>query len=218
MVTGWPYLETHSLQILNVGYNYMKTLLTIITLIMTMLIVNSCRKNKVALFDGVTCSGNCYILAGKLIDSATTGGIAHGELKFYFEDITGTFSSKKNYLGKAITDVNGNYTFRFDGSRFKNLMGYYYTEAFSGSMFGGDLSYPNRVATFNLDTSFYNLQFIQNLPLFRPAIVKVRVVASAVTNFQFLTVGYSYGKTETRHLSLNSLIFINIGAFLHSLL
>lgn len=161
---------------------------------MTMLIVNSCRKNKVALFDGVTCSGNCYILAGKLIDSATTGGIAHGELKFYFEDITGTFSSKKNYLGKAITDVNGNYTFRFDGSRFKNLMGYYYTEAFSGSMFGGDLTYPNRVATFNLDTSFYNLQFIQNLPLFRPAIVKVRVVASAVTNFQFLTVGYGYGK------------------------
>ena len=172
----------------------MKSLLSIVTFIMTMLLVNSCRKNNVALFDGVTCTGSCYILAGKLIDSATTGAIAHGELKFYFEDIRGTFSSKKIYLGKATTDMNGNYTFRFNGSQFKNIMGYYYIEAFSGNMFGGDLTYPNRVTTFDLDTSFYNLQFIQNLPLFRPATVKVRVVASAVTNFQFLTVDYSYGK------------------------
>ena len=172
----------------------MKTLLTLITLIMTMLIVNSCRKNNDALFDGVNCSVNCYILTGKLIDSAATGGIADGELKFYFKDITGTFSSKTIYLGRATTDVNGNYKFRFDGSRFKNVMGYYYAEAFSGSMFGGDLLYPNRVATFNLDTSFYSLPFIQNFPLFRPATVKVRVVASTVTNFQSLTVGYNYGK------------------------
>jgi hypothetical protein len=173
----------------------MKTLLTITTLILTMLIVNSCRKNNAALFDGTDCSGNCYILNGKLIDSAINTGISGGELKFYFKNTTGVFSSKTIYLGRAITDGNGDYTFRFDGSRFNNLTGSYYAEAFTGSMFGGDLFYPNRVATFHLDTSFYNLPLIQNFPLFQPATVKVRVVASALTNFQYLTVGYSYGKT-----------------------
>lgn len=159
-----------------------------------MLVVNSCRKNNDALFDGVSCSGNCYILTGKLTDTAANSVISGGELKFYFKDITGTFSSKTLYLGRTITDANGNYSFNFNGDRFKNVMGYYYAEAYNGSMFGGDQLYPNRVATFDLDTSFYNVPFVQNFHLFRPATVKVRVVASAVTNFQFLTVDYSYGK------------------------
>lgn len=159
-----------------------------------MLFVISCRKNNDALFDGVNCSGNCYILTGKLIDSAANSGIARGKIKFYFKDITGTFSSKTRFLGSATTDVNGNYTFKFDGSGFKNVMGYYYADAFSGNMFGGDQMYPNRVATFDLDTSFYNLPFIQSFPLFRSATVKVRVIASTITNFRSLTVNYSYGK------------------------
>lgn len=172
----------------------MKILLTITTLTLTLLFVNSCRKSNDALFDGVNCTGNCYVLTGKLIDSALNSGISGGEIKFYFKDITGTFSSKTIYLGRSITDANGNYSFRFDGNRFKNFMGYYYAEAFNGSMFGGDQLYPNRVATFDLDTSLFNVPFIQNFPLFRPATVKVRVVATASTNFQFLTVDYSYGK------------------------
>jgi hypothetical protein len=172
----------------------MKTLLTIITLTLTLLFVNSCRKNNDALFDGINCSGNCFILTGKLLDSAANAGIASGEIKFFFIDITGTFSSKTRYLGRAMTDANGNYTFKFDASRFNSATGYYYAEAFSGNMFGGDQMYPNRVSTFDLDTSLYNLPFIQNFALFRPATVKVRVVASTVTNFQFLTVDYSYGK------------------------
>jgi len=171
----------------------MKTLLTITTFFVTMLFVSSCRKDKDPLFDGVTCSGNCYILTGKLIDSAANTGIASGEIKFYFKDNTGTFSNKKIYLGRTITNANGDYSFKFDGSRFNNVRGYYYAEAFKGDMFF-DPFYPNQVATFDLDTSFYNLPFTQNFPLFRPATVKVRVVASTVTNFQYLTVSYSYGK------------------------
>jgi len=145
------------------------------------------------MFDGVNCSGNCYILTGKLLDSAANTGIASGEIKFYFNDNTGIFSNKMIYLGRAITDANGNYTFKFDGNRFNNVRGYYYVEAFKGNMFY-DPFYPNRVSTFHLDTSFYNLPFIQNFPLFRPATVKVRIVASSITNFQYLTVSYSYGK------------------------
>lgn len=172
----------------------MKTLLVISSLIMTIFIFNSCRKNNSALFDGINCTGNCFILTGKLTDSATNAAISGGEIKFYFKDTRGTFSSKTNFLGKAVTDIMGNYKFKFDGSKFYNIKGYYYAEAFSGNMFGGDLMYPNRVATFDLDTSFYNQPFIQNFPLFRPATVKVRVIASNVTNFQYLTVDYNYGK------------------------
>jgi hypothetical protein len=61
-------------------------------------------------------------------------------------------------------------------------------------MFGDNQMYPNRVATFDFHKLFYNLPFIQNFPLFRPATVKKRVVASTVTNIQFLTVDFSYGK------------------------
>jgi hypothetical protein len=171
----------------------MKTLLTITTFFVTMLFVCSCRK-KDPLFDGVTCSGNCYILTGKLIDSAANTGIARGEIKFYLDETTGPFSSQKRFLGRATTDENGNYSFKFDGNRLKNAKGYYYAEAFSGNMFGENQSFPNRVATFYLDTSIYNLPFIQNFALFHPATVKVRVIASTVTNFQFLTVSYNYGK------------------------
>jgi len=164
-----------------------------ITTLVTMIFVASCRKDKDPIFDGVNCSGNCYILTGKLLDSATNTGIASGEIKFYFNDNTGTFSNKKIYLGRAGTDANGNYTFKFDGNRFNNVRGYYYAEAFKGNMFY-DPFYPNRVSIFNLDTSFYNLPFIQNFPLFRPATVKVRIATSSITNFQYLTVSYSYGK------------------------
>lgn len=171
----------------------MRKLVTFATLIVAALFVNSCRKNKDALFDGVSCSGNCYILTGKLSDSAAGAGIADGEIKFYFDNNTGIFSNNKTYLGRAVTDVNGNYTFRFDGSRFNAVRGYYYAEAYKGNMFV-DPMYLNRVANFSLDSSLYNVPFTQNFSLFKPATVKVRVVASTVTNFQYLTVSYSYGK------------------------
>jgi hypothetical protein len=173
----------------------MRTLLTITSFFLIVLFITSCRKDKDALFDGENCAGNCYVLTGKLIDSAANSGIASGEIKFYFNDITGTYSNRKIYLGRAITDANGNYTFRFDGSRFNNFRGYYFADAFKGNMHTADPVYKNRVATFDLDTSLYNVPYIQNFPLFRPATVKVRVIASTVTNFQYLTVDYSYGKT-----------------------
>ena len=171
----------------------MTKLLSISTLIVTILFVSSCHKNNDALFDGLNCSGNCYILTGKLIDSVVNSGLADGEIKFYFNDNTGTFSNNKIYLGKSISNAEGSYTFRFDGSRFNNVSGYYFAEAHKDNLFA-DPFYPNRVATFDLDTSLFNVPFIQNFPLFRPATVKVRVIATSVTNFQYLTVSYGYGK------------------------
>ena len=161
---------------------------------MTIQFVYSCRKDKNPIFDGVNCSANCFILSGKLVDSAANAGISSGEIKFYFNDNIGTFSNKKIYLGRAITDANGDYTFKFDGSRFKDARGYYYAEAYKGNLFH-DPVYENRVSVFYLDTTLYNVPFIQNFLLFRPATLKLRVMASTITNFQYLTVSYSYGST-----------------------
>jgi hypothetical protein len=172
----------------------MKTLSAIAVFLLIILLLLSCRKDKDPLFDGVNCSGNCYILSGRLIDSVSKTGIADGEIRFYFQDNTGTFSSKKIYLGRTATNADGGYRFSFDGSKTDNKLGYYYAEAFKGYMFA-DLVYPNRVNTFHLDSSSYNIPFEQNFPMFRPAYLKVRVIAANVTNFQFLTVSYSYGKT-----------------------
>lgn len=143
----------------------------------------------------MSCSGSCYILTGKLLDSAINTGVASGEIKFYFNDITGTFSSKKIFIVWTISDANGNYQFKFNGSRFINVRGYYYAEAYKGNMFSNPV-YKNRVATFDLDTSFYNMPFTQNFLLFRPATIKVRVIASTIANFQFLTVSNGYVKAN----------------------
>jgi hypothetical protein len=156
----------------------------------------SCRKDKRPQFDGINCTGNCFILTGTLKDSAANIGINNGEVRFWFNDISGTFSTKKTYLGKTVTDANGNYSFTFNGTEFSKKMGYYHAEAYKDNMFA-DLIYTNRVETFDLDSTRYNIPFVQNFLLFSPATLKVRVVATSVTNFEFLTIGYHYGKAGT---------------------
>jgi hypothetical protein len=170
----------------------MKKLLVHSTVLVTILFAISCRKYKDPLFDGVNCSGKCFDIAGKLIDSSANSGITRGEIKFYFNDNTGTFSNKKIYLGRAVTDANGNYTFKFDGSRFNNVRGYYYAEAYKDNLFH-DPFYGNRVSTFNLDSTLYNIPIIQNFSLFKPAILNVRVIANTITASQSLSVSYTYG-------------------------
>lgn len=155
-----------------------------------MFLVNSCRKNK-PLFDGINCTNNCYILSGRLLDSAVNSGIANAEIKFYFTDITGTIIKKTSFLGKTLTDNNGNYTFKFDGTNYKNPYGYFYVEAYKGNLFH-DPFYGNRVSTFDLDSTLFNAPFIQNFSLFRPAYIKIRVTATLST-IQSLTLSYHYG-------------------------
>ncbi|MEJ7823294.1 MAG: hypothetical protein WKF85_13300 [Chitinophagaceae bacterium] len=161
--------------------------------ILALLLFNSCGKNKNPLFDGINCTGNCFILAGKILDSAVITGLSNAEIKFYFKDITGTIIRKNIYLGRAFTDPAGNYTFKFDGTSLKNTYGYYYAEAYNGNLFH-DPFYGNRMPEFNLDSTLYNVPVIQNFSLFRPAYLKVRIIASMVTSSQSLTVSYHYGK------------------------
>ena len=160
--------------------------------VMLIFLITSCWKDKNPLFDGINCSSNCFVLTGKLIDSASNSGIAGGEIKFYFANTSGVFTNRRNFLGSAVTDANGIYSFKFDGGRFSNVRGYYVADAYKNDMFADPL-YEHRVAVFYLDSSKYNQPYIQDLPLFHPATIKVRVVATTVTNFQYLTVSYSFG-------------------------
>jgi hypothetical protein len=159
-----------------------------------------CRKKNDALFDGVNCTGNCYILTGTLIDSAAGTGISGARLQFYFnEHRGGGFGAKKILLGQTISSSTGQYQFRFDGSRFARVHGWYTAEAFKDDLFNNPLT-TNEVALFNLDSTHYNIPLVQQLILFRPATLKIRVIASTITNFQFLTLGYSYGKGGVGHV------------------
>lgn len=157
-------------------------------------LVTGCRKKNDPLFDGVNCSGNCYILTGTLIDSVSGTGISGAKIQFYFHDFRGgTFGTKKILLGKTTTTSAGRYDFRFDGSRFAQLSGWYTAEAYKDDLFNNPLT-NNEVAMFDLDSSRYNTPFVQQFSLFRPATLRIRVIARNVTNFQFLTVDYNYGK------------------------
>lgn len=161
-----------------------------------LLFLHGCRKKNDPLFDGVNCTGNCFILNGNLIDSAGGTGISGGTIKFYFHEFRGgTFGAKKILLGETITGSGGQYSFRFDGSRFARMQGWFTAEAFKDDYFHDPVN-QNTVSVFDLDSTRYNIPFIQQFSLFRPATLRVRVIASTVTNFQYLTVDCSYGKAS----------------------
>jgi len=157
-------------------------------------LVTGCRKKNDPLFDGVNCTGNCYLLTGTLIDSVAGTGISGARLQFYFHDFRGgTFGAKKILLGQTTTTTAGRYDFRFDGSRFASLSGWYTAEAYKDDLFNNPLT-KNELAVFDLDSSQYNIPVVQQFSLFRPATLRIRVIAATITNFQFLTISNSYGK------------------------
>lgn len=155
----------------------------------------SCRKNNSPLFDGVNCAGNCYVLTGNILDSASALSLSNAEVKFFYKVQAGTFSNKTYYIGRAFTDQNGNYNFKFDGSGYKNPNGYFFTEAYKGNLFN-DPVYDNRVSVFYLDSTLFNIPIVQNFSLFRPAILKIHVIASTIINFKSLTISYDYGRID----------------------
>ena len=170
----------------------MRKLLTYSLILSAVILLTACRKNRNPLFNGRTCPTNCYTLAGKVIDSAANAGLSSAAVKFYFKTIY-TFFNSTTYLGGTNTDAVGNYRFTFEGTKFNGMRGYYYAEVYKGNFFH-DPSYGNRVSTFHLDTALYNTDFIQNFSLFRPAYLKLRVIANNVPAMQSLTILYHYGR------------------------
>ncbi len=151
----------------------------------------SCLKGKQPLYDGVTCTNKCFILTGVLLDSAFNKGIPNGEVKFYFHHAGGIFG-RTDFIGRVKSDARGNYRFVMPGNGYQNLFGYFYAEAYKDNMFNGPFT-KNQVATYHLDSTNFDRPVVKHLLLFRPATLKLRVIATTVTGFNFLTIGYGYG-------------------------
>jgi hypothetical protein len=168
---------------------------SLIPILMIFLFV-ACRKTKPE-FDGITCTGNCFILAGRVTDTPSNVGLQGVELRFFYRPPGyALLFNPTRYLGKTTTNSNGEYTFRFNGTSFKAEGGYYRMQAFKSDYFYGQLN-QNDISEFELDTTYFNMPFNQDFVLFRSAKLAVRFVAATVTNFDFLTFGYAYGANGT---------------------
>jgi len=155
----------------------------------------SCRKDQ-PLFDGHSCSGSCFILTGHLTEAQSNSPLPGTELKFYYKRSQYTFFDRTEYLGSTTTASDGSYSFRFDSKDFTDPSagffviegerdGYIYRNA--GDQINSEL------ALFNLDSSRINIPQVNNLTLYKAAIIKFQIKAATVTNFDFLLVTYSYG-------------------------
>lgn len=163
-------------------------------LIFCVLFAVSCRKDKGPLFDGSSCDRNCFILTGKLVDSAANAGIPDAEIKFYHWE-RGSYPNGNltRYLGRTQTDAAGNYFFQFEGTAFND--GYFYGEVFHGEYFSDlNLYERNKLPAFRLNSTNYNIPYVVNYPLFLPGTVKVRVVLPPQPAPEFVGVSYNYGK------------------------
>ena len=166
----------------------MRTLLTITILF----VFTACRKTKPE-FDGINCSGNCYILTGKVADTSTNAGLEGVELRFYYRPSGyAMFRDPTRYLGRTTTRSNGEYKFQFDGTKYRTGEGYFRIQATKSGYFYDPLN-QNDVKVFDLDSTQFDIPFNQDFSLFRPAKLIVRFRATTVTNFEFLTFSYNYG-------------------------
>ena len=156
------------------------------------LLLAACRKTKPE-FDGISCSGNCFILTGRVVDTPSNAGLQGVELRFFYRPPGyALLTNPTRYIGKTTTNSNGAYNFKFDITSFSANGGYFSVQAFKNDYFYGFLN-QNELSVFDLDSTHVNVPFTQNFVLFRAAKLSVRFVAEIVTNFDFLTFSYSYG-------------------------
>ena len=156
----------------------------------------SCRKDK-PLFDGQSCGGSCYILTGKLFEVQSNLPLANTELKFYFrENGYFIFYDPTKFLGRTTTAADGSYTFKFDSKQFENIKGSFRIEGTkNGYIFNnkGDTADPV-LSRFYLDSSNINISQINNLFLYKSTTLRLKIKATSITNFDWLTITYDYGK------------------------
>ncbi|MEP7142484.1 MAG: hypothetical protein ABI707_06425 [Ferruginibacter sp.] len=166
----------------------------LITMLFFAFVLASCRKNK-PLFDGQSCTGNCYVLTGKLLEKPGNLPLQNNVLKFYYRPGGYTIFNSTKYLGKTTTGPDGSFLFNFDSKDFKIATGYFRIEGsrdgYIYSPFGEKID--KDLLIFYLDSSKINIPQVYNLNLYRAATLKFRIRASTITNFDFLTVTYNFG-------------------------
>lgn len=161
----------------------------------------SCKK-KDPLYDGITCTGDCFIVTGIVKDSANNTGLSGAEVRIFFRHVSGgILPGRTDFIGRAISETDGNYTFRFNSSNYVNGYGYFYAEVYKDFYFF-DPFYYQRSGAIDLQPSNVNIPYAMDFTMFREAKLKIKLVASDITNFQFLDVGYGFG-TRSRGVVIN---------------
>lgn len=165
-------------------------------------LIVSCKKatDNTPMFDGVNCSGNCFILRGVVTDTPTNKRLNNVEVRFYLGKLTvGQIQwplpdpDEVYYLGKTYSNNNGEYEFKFNGTGLKYGSSLYYIQATKQGYIYGPTPAHYKVRNFYLDSNNFDIPFVQNFHLFFPATMKVRIKTSTVTNYKFIAFGYSYG-------------------------
>jgi hypothetical protein len=143
-------------------------------------------------FDGVSCPGNCFILAGQLRDTPYLNKLGDLELKFYYRRYHSSFS---DFLGSCRTDASGVYQFRFDASAYLDPKAGYFFIEYSSDKF---MSYSPKEklltpVSFHLDSSDLDKPYVQDFTLVQRASLRILIRSAKQVNFEDLKVRYSYG-------------------------
>ncbi|OFX24892.1 MAG: hypothetical protein A2033_17945 [Bacteroidetes bacterium GWA2_31_9] len=171
----------------------MKVLISIMVIFLISL--SSCKKYDQPAYDGINCSGNCFILIGQIIDTPTTAKLSDVELKFYLSPRE--MLSRPEYLGVTKTNSNGEYKFQFDATNFtdSNSHNLFYITHNMTEYFCFEPT-STKAGYFNLTSSNVNIPFIQNFTFFKKAKLKVHFKSQQIFPYDFFDFMYGFGKTN----------------------
>ena len=168
-------------------------LFTIFSLVLSTLLMrmDSCKD---PLFDGVNCTGNCYELKGRVTDSATNQGRPYVKLKFYYHSGGYSIFGNSRLLVDAKTNQNGDYSIKFDGTKFKEGKGYFSLSATHSNYFIRPLN-DNHVFTLDLDSTSFNKPVQRNFAMHWPGFIKLHLTAGSTSTVKHIDFSYSCGKS-----------------------
>lgn len=169
----------------------MKTIRTVCIFCFVILTAMQCQKEPA--FDGVNCEGNCYIITGKVIDSASNIGIPDVTIEFNWErNPHSTIFNPTLILAKTVTNDNGEYKFNIDGSKLSSENWYSYKTThpeYSSNPINSD-----DYIGFNLKNISYGIPYIKNISMFKPGTLKFHVKSDDTTSFDYLGIRYKFKK------------------------
>lgn len=161
--------------------------------LLTLLMMNS-RSCDDPLFDGKSCTNDCYVVQGRVTDAATAQGIPNVDLKFYYN--TGKYSlfGNRRLLVKAKTNQIGVYYITFDGADYKKADGRFSLHAEHPTYFISALDKSTSVASLYPDSMTLDEPVPLNFVMFWPGYIKLRISAGSTTAATGLSFKASHGK------------------------
>ena len=139
----------------------------------------SCKKDR-PIYDG-NCTGNCFVLQGKVVEQQTQTPLGNIKIGIYFKHPSGGLGSSTDHLGEITTKLDGSYFFSFPKSAYSQGL-----IKFQGGIQG----YINDNFQEGINTiASVRTDYIQQdtitteLKLWKSAFLKIHVATSTITNF-----------------------------------